>query len=152
METVGGSASPAHFYIFTRPSKKVNKSQFFVVFFTFSARFTCLDLHLGMWKWPVTLQQAGFSQSSTQFTFWRSFMLKTTFGGGAISPSVSSHLNKCAVRAPQQSAVQVSSRQIGGGAISPSVVSHIAKKKQIGGGAISPSVAAHLAKRNISKK
>ena len=79
-------------------------------------------------------------------------MLKTTFGGGSISPSVAVHLKKSVVRAPKKTGVLVPAAQFGGGSISPSVVSHLAKRKQFGGGSISPLVAAHLAKRNMAKK
>ena len=79
-------------------------------------------------------------------------MLKTTFGGGGISPLVAIHLKKSVVRAPAKAAASAPAKQFGGGGISPAVSAHLAKKKQFGGGGISPSVAAHLAKRNISKK
>ena len=79
-------------------------------------------------------------------------MLKTTFGGGGISPSVANHLKKSVARAPQKTGAPAPATQFGGGGISPAVVSHLAKRKQFGGGGISPLVAAHLAKRNIAKK
>lgn len=79
-------------------------------------------------------------------------MLKTTFGGGSVSPSVAVHLKKSAALATQKTGASVPAAQFGGGSISPAVASHLAKRKQFGGGSVSPSVAAHLAKRNIAKK
>ena len=79
-------------------------------------------------------------------------MLKTTFGGGSISPSVAVHLKQSVARATRKVGGSVPAVQFGGGSISPAVVSHLAKRKQFGGGSISPLVAAHLAKRNIAKK
>lgn len=54
-------------------------------------------------------------------------MLKTTFGGGGISPTVAAHLAKRIKQNPKKAAVKPQPAKIGGGGISPSVRRHLAK-------------------------